>query len=105
MAEVTGKLITCDRCGTTHFLRCIDEGEADGGYTRWNKFEDFPEGWQLHYDVGWLCPKCNTIYQNLIKSFMNNEVITVTSTAKTATSGYACVSNSTRCDGRYVLED
>ena len=31
MSELTGKLIVCDRCGNSYFLKCIGEGEADGG--------------------------------------------------------------------------
>jgi hypothetical protein len=45
MAGVNGQLTICDRCGAQHFRKCIGEGEADGGYTRWNKFEDLPKGW------------------------------------------------------------
>lgn len=30
MSEQCGKLVTCDRCGKTLFLKCIGEGEADG---------------------------------------------------------------------------
>lgn len=85
MAEKVGKMITCDRCGETVFLKCIGEGETDGGYTRWNKFEAAPEGWAYHLDVGRLCPKCDSLYTGIIKSFMNKELITVTSGA---TSGY-----------------
>lgn len=47
MAEVNGQLVTCDRCGTQIFRKVIGEGELDGGYTRWNKFEPCPEGWEL----------------------------------------------------------
>lgn len=69
MAEVNGKMIICDRCGATAFLKCVGEGERDGGYTRWNKFEPAPEGWGNHYDVGRLCPACNEEYINLIDTF------------------------------------
>ena len=46
MAEVNGKLVTCDRCGKQIFLKTIGDEERDGGFTRWNKFEPFPEGWE-----------------------------------------------------------
>lgn len=46
MAEVNGKLVTCDRCGKQIFLKTIGDEERDGDYTRWNKFEPFPEGWE-----------------------------------------------------------
>lgn len=70
MAEVNGKLQSCDRCGETVFLKVIGEGEADGGFTRWNKFEKAPDGWERCFEVGLLCPKCNEEYKNLLKWFM-----------------------------------
>lgn len=70
MAERKGKLVTCDRCGETVFLECTGEGELDGGFTRWNKFEDMPNGWEKHFPMGMLCPKCNGEYKHLINSFM-----------------------------------
>lgn len=79
MAEVKGKLVTCDRCGATYFLKCTGEEDMDGGFTRWNTFEALPEGWKIHSEVGQLCPKCNEKYEDLIKSFMSktkyNEII------------------------------
>jgi hypothetical protein len=71
MAETNGKLVTCDRCGKQVFLKCVGEGEADGGFTRWNKFENFPEGWEYHCEVGRLCPDCNGKYKNLVNTFMS----------------------------------
>lgn len=58
MSEIKGLLRTCDRCGTQIFLKCVGEGEADGGFTRWNKFEDAPTEWKFVNDVGTVCPKC-----------------------------------------------
>lgn len=77
MAEATGKLLTCDRCGATCFLKCTGDGVTDGGYTRWNKFEDRPKGWQYHSDsdIGQLCPKCNAEYEEIIKGFMENKKV------------------------------
>lgn len=73
MAEAKGKLVTCDRCGMQTFLKCTGEGERDGGYTRWNTFEDYPEGWEWRRDVGQLCPDCNQEYEKLIATFMKVE--------------------------------
>ena len=70
MAEIKGRLTICDRCGEKVFSKCIGEGETDGGYTRWNKFEDLPDGWQYHSETGKLCPKCNAQYSEFIKKFM-----------------------------------
>ena len=69
MAEAKGKLVSCDRCGDTVFLKCTGEGETDGGYTRWNTFETFPDGWAYHHEVGSLCPSCNAEYKRLIVDF------------------------------------
>ena len=59
MSEKNGKLTTCDICGATVFSRSIGEGETDGGFTRWNKFEPKPEGWSWESELGDLCPKCS----------------------------------------------
>ena len=45
MAKVNGQIVTCDRCGKHIFLKCTGEGERDGGFTRWNKFESLPDGY------------------------------------------------------------
>ncbi len=66
MSRVNGQLITCDRCGEQGFARCIGEGERDGGYTRWNKFEH-PEGWSVN--GGDLCPTCTRKYEEMLKGF------------------------------------
>lgn len=47
MSQVNGQLTTCQRCGAQIFRKCTGEGEADGGFTRWNNFEPYPEGWDL----------------------------------------------------------
>lgn len=70
MAEIKGRLTICDRCGEKVFSQCNGEGETDGGFTRWNKFEPLPEGWESHYNgIGMLCPKCNKEYKKLIEKF------------------------------------
>lgn len=71
MIEQCGKLITCDRCGKNLFLKRI--GETYGGYTRWNKFEDPPDGWKYYCDIGRLCPECNEEYVSIVEEFMNVE--------------------------------
>lgn len=61
MSQTNGRLTTCDICGATVFSACIGEGETDGGFTRWNKFEPLPEGWMHEWDIGlgYLCPTCS----------------------------------------------
>lgn len=65
MAEQKGKLITCDRCGATCFLKTIGDGVLDG-------FEERPKNWKYYSDdrIGHLCPKCDAEYEKLIKIFM-----------------------------------
>lgn len=72
MAEKKGLLIICDRCGNTGFCECNGEGEADGGYTRWNKFEPPPEGWGISRDCEKyhrLCHHCYAEYQRILQEF------------------------------------
>lgn len=53
---------------------CYDE--RDGGFTRWNKFEEAPEGWAWRYDISsLLCPRCSEEYKNLLKWFMERNSI------------------------------
>lgn len=86
MSEAKGMLKTCDRCGQTVFLKAIADGVTDGGYTRWNRFEDAPEGWGYRKETGTLCPKCNEEYNNLVKWFMDRrDYINLNTTAPEAT--------------------
>lgn len=80
MAKINGQFVICDRCGTQTFRKSIGEGEADGGYTRWNDFEPLPDGWDLvaipkgkvflhgnaHNDYLFVCPKCHALWDTLI---------------------------------------
>lgn len=73
--KTNGRLVTCDRCGKTVFLKCTGEGECDGGFTRWNTFESLPEGWKFNVKVGdnWadLCPHCFEAYAAVMDRYMN----------------------------------
>ena len=68
MARANGRLITCDRCGKTTFVQVICEKERDGGFTRWNVFED-AKGWDYESFIGDLCPECATEYECLKEEF------------------------------------
>lgn len=72
MASIHGRITTCDRCGEIAVSKCTGDGEADGGYTRWNKFEPLPEGWAHYPSVGDLCPKCNADYLKIVENFKND---------------------------------
>lgn len=75
MAEVNGRLLICDRCGKSVFIKYVGEGEADGGFTRWNKFEDPPDGWAYHTPTVRLCPECNNLYLSIMADFMKKETV------------------------------
>lgn len=66
MSRLNGEMRTCDRCGKQVFLRCTGEGEMDGGFTRWNKFEK-AEGWSV--EGGDLCPACTQEYTEMVRGF------------------------------------
>lgn len=66
--RVNGQLKTCDRCGESVFLKTIGDGDLDGGYTRWNKFEP-SEGWSVEHGIGDLCPTCTTELETIKEEF------------------------------------
>lgn len=70
--RANGQLRTCDRCGASVFLKVTGEGERDGGFTRWNKFEE-AEGWSTEVDMGDLCPKCTEELKQLMDNFMREK--------------------------------
>lgn len=74
MGSEKGKLIKCDRCGKEHFLKFIGVGEADGGYTTWDKFEDLPDTWMYDSRIGYLCDSCAGIFRLFIHHFMRGKV-------------------------------
>lgn len=69
MSDTIGLLKTCDRCGEQVFLKCTGVGETDGGFTRWNKFEPPPSGWNYIKDVGTVCPKCWEDYAWVLEQY------------------------------------
>ena len=75
MASVNGQLTTCDRCGAEVFRKAVGEGEADGGYTRWNNFEPYPDGWRIvdvpqsagrQYNNMMVCPACSALWDSVL---------------------------------------
>lgn len=75
MSTINGQLVICDLCGEQIFRKCIGEGGADGGYTRWNNFEDFPKGWGMAAEIGRLCPECLREYRTMIDDFKKRRSI------------------------------
>ena len=77
LAEEKGKMLTCDRCGKEHFLKFVATNETDGGYTKYDIYEDKPDGWFSRdvgvtqvYDNVLLCPDCNEGFGRLMLDFM-----------------------------------
>ena len=67
MAKVNGRIYSCDRCGDQIFVKVVGEREMDGGFTRYNTFEEMPEGWGYDRCVEMdLCPKCKQELDSLI---------------------------------------
>lgn len=63
MTQELGKVVTCEICGRQQFAKAIGEGETDGGYTRWTKFEAL-DGWDelfVFRDLRYkdVCPACH----------------------------------------------
>lgn len=64
MSATEGKLLTCDVCGKSIFLRLVCEKQAHGGYTKWLEYEN-ADGWTNIYvgDVRLqnVCPECGEL--------------------------------------------
>jgi len=73
MSQFNGKMVTCDRCKKQIFLKTTGEGETDGGFTRWNKFEEPPAGWSLSRTTRDLCPDCYEKYKELQEEMRKRE--------------------------------
>lgn len=74
MAWENGRLYTCDRCGAQAFTRTTGDGEADGGWTRWNNFESLP-GWSCEANVGNMCPKCTEQWKSTVEKFKQGKAL------------------------------
>lgn len=71
--EWSGRITTCDRCGKEFRRAFISEKEMDGGFTAIKNFEPLPKDWHYISEIGWLCPNCMKMYQELIREFMSGE--------------------------------
>lgn len=69
MSSVEGKLLTCDVCGKSIFLKCVGRKEAHGGYTKWREYEN-ADGWTNVYfgnvKLQNVCPRCDELLQNAL---------------------------------------
>ena len=74
MSATNGKRVVCDRCYAETFCKHTGTAETDGGYTRWNTFEEMPAGWEYIGNnikgVQHLCPKCAEEWEHAKNVFM-----------------------------------
>lgn len=74
MSKQDGRMITCDRCGATVFVKKAARKEADGGFTTWDVFEK-ADGWTsggLYIDrIEDLCDKCSKEWESTKKKFFH----------------------------------
>lgn len=68
MSSEKGKMMTCDRCKKQEFIKAIADGEADGGYTKYNRFEK--NEWHREYGCD-LCPACYSEYRGIVEDFFS----------------------------------
>ena len=71
MSEQIGKMITCDRCGKTVFLKYTGTTSLSEDYGKVDNFEKRPEGWEYHTnkELGLLCPECEGAYRRVVRKF------------------------------------
>lgn len=74
MSKNLGKILRCDRCGKEKFLRYIKQGDLDGGYTKYDVYEDYPETWLNETQMGDLCDECAFKFRSWVTEFMNGKV-------------------------------
>ena len=79
MSIKAGKYYICDRCGTTSFFEKIGEEELDGGFTKFDKFEEaggwntvYPEASHAMGSSKLLCPACSKKYNSLMREFFED---------------------------------
>ena len=72
--DVKGIMSSCCRCDTIIFRKYIGKGDADGGYTTWDKYEDVPDDWLYGTEFGYLCPECAHKFKEFVANFFGPEV-------------------------------
>lgn len=75
MSSKKGMLTTCDRCGAETFREYIGQGDADGGYTKWDKFQRLPDDWLYETQVGALCPRCAGLFRVFVHKLKDGQGI------------------------------
>lgn len=74
MSSKLGRLVTCDRCGETVFLKYLRSESRDGGFSpSANIYEDLPRNWLDISYFGNLCPSCASILKNMVAEYMGGD--------------------------------
>lgn len=76
MGVDNGRLITCDRCGNTIFLK------ETGSHAEWDEpptttYEPMPDTWLYETPIGYLCNTCTEDFRYWVTEFMNGKVAPV----------------------------
>lgn len=66
-----GIKIVCDRCGREEFLKKLGEKLTDGGFTKCDEYEKYPEDWDKVHGKD-LCSVCNDKYKRMIERFYSD---------------------------------
>ena len=70
-----GKLITCDRCGRSIFLKYLGEEILTKGMTvRYDRFESMPDTWLYERPIGYLCDNCACLFRKWVTEFTDGHV-------------------------------
>lgn len=74
MSVTLGRLVTCDRCGVTVFLKHLRSESRDGGFSpSVDKYEDLPRNWLNISYFGTLCPSCSIALKDIVAYYMGGE--------------------------------
>lgn len=74
MSAEKGLLVRCCRDDNFIFLKYLGKGDADGGYTTWDKFEKLPDDWLYETQFGYLFPECAKQFKKIMTEFFNGQL-------------------------------
>ena len=74
MSTTFGKMLKCNRCGKERFLKYIKQDDLDGGYTKYDVYEDYPKEWLYETETGDLCDECAFKFRSWVTEFMDGNV-------------------------------
>ncbi len=70
MPKINGRMLICERCGASVFVKALEPEVLDGGFTKVDRFEK-ADGWKTPIDLGeLLCPECNEKWKSIVDEFM-----------------------------------